>query len=137
MGGSRFRRDAVAHLRLIGNVGQRNSLLAVDAADLGAFKDDSFLFAVQHFSCNSTNPLLELSACLHDRLTGDVGSGGRVGTGVIRGNIGVCTEDSNIIHRAVHQFCHHLCQDGIAACAHVSSADNQVIGAVFTEFYCG
>ena len=65
-----------AHLRLIGNVSQRNSLLAVDAADLGAFKDDGFLFGSFSILAIAQIRCLSCSHVFTTGLTGDVGSGG-------------------------------------------------------------
>ena len=76
--------------------------------------------------------------CIRDSgLSRHIGGAGCIGSGVVGGGVRIRPVNGDLVCGAVQSLRRHLGQDGIAACAHVSSADNQVIGAVFTEFYCG
>ena len=82
--------------------------------------------------------LFQFVASLHNGHAGDVCGRGSVRAGVVRRNVGISTENCNIVHIAVHQFGYHLGKNRITAGTHISSTNNQVISAVFAELQsCG
>ena len=137
MGGSGLGGDGVVHLSLVGNVGKGHGLVGVDFPHLSALKHHGVLFAAQHVRRDGANSAPQFGAGLFHGFAGDVGGGGGVGAGIVGGSVGVRAEDRHVIEAAIHHFRHHLGQNGIAAGAHVGSADEQVVGAVLAELDSG
>ena len=82
---------------------------------------------------NADQIFFQLVAGFAHGLAGQVGGGGSIRAGIVGGGIGVGTENGHLIHRAIHAFGGHLCQNGVAAGAHIRSTDHQIEGAVVCQ----
>ena len=109
------------------------------AGGVGTFKHDlavklhSIRRAVQQLCAQLADLFPQLHSALFSGLTGDIGGAGGVGAGIVGGGIRIRTKDGNVIQRAVQHLGGDLCQRGVAAGAHIGSADHQGIEAVIVQ----
>ena len=83
----------------------------------------------QVFGCLVENFFLQGFTCLYHGCSGQIGSAGSIGTGVIGGYIRIRPK-YDIIQLAAQTFGSHLGQRGVAARSHVGRTDNQVVKTV-------
>ena len=84
----------------------------------------------QVFGCLVENFFLQGFTCLYHGCSGQIGSAGSIGTGVIGGYIRISPKYHDIIQLAAQTFGSHLGQRGVAARSHVGRTDNQVVKTV-------
>ena len=135
MGLGKFQRDLMAELGSKGDLGQ--SLLA---GGVGAFKHDlavklhGIRRAFQQLCAQLADLFPQLQCTLFGGLAGDIGGAGSIGAGIVGRRIRIRAKDGNVIQRAIQHLGGDLCQRGVAAGAHIGSADHQGIEPVIVQF---
>ena len=134
MGLGDFQRHHVAELRGERHLAQGDLFRRVGVHREGlAVKDHFALLAVEQLRAQLADLCPQLQRTLFDGLAGDVGSAGRIGAGVVGRDVGVGTEDHDVVQLAVQHFGGDLRQGGVAAGAHICRTDDQRIEAIIVD----
>ena len=107
---------------------------------VGAFKHDlavklhSIRRAAQQLCAQFADLFPQLHGALLSGLAGDIGGAGSIGAGIVGRRIRIRAKDGNVIQRAIQHLGGDLRQRGVAAGAHIGSADHQGIEPVIVQF---
>ena len=93
------------------------------------------IFRPVHPLCRQgTDSFPKRHAGFFHRFSGNIRRTRCIGTGVIRGRIGICADNGNVIHITLQTLCRHLGQNRIAAGSHIGRCDQHRIAAVVVDF---
>ena len=129
-----FQSDIVIHHRSGGYIKETYSLVADSITHLASVKDNLIRAAFQQACAKLANLAAQTLCADFYGLTCNICCTGCVGTRVIRRRVGIRTEYGNVIVITFQNLCCHLCQNGIAACAHIGSTDQQSVMSLIVDF---
>ena len=137
MGHSRLQCRVGTALAGNGNLRQRYRLLPVGGFYPVARKLQGVGGNLKHLRCLLAELFDQLLGAQFHGLAGDIGRAGRIGAGIVGRGIGIRRQHGNILQRAFQHLGGNLRQNGVAAGAHIGSADAQRVEAVVVDFQRG